>query len=165
VSEKKKRPARGSDQVELKLPGSAQSKAAGSAEAQLHALIANFAPTQRRHIGAMRRWIRKRLPTAHEVVYKYTDCVVISYSPSGHGYEGVLALRTHANGVRLYFNRGKELPDPAKLLRGSGKQTRWMNLEDASTFARPEVALLIEGAISINRVPFEVTGRGSMVIR
>ena len=136
-----------------------------SAEAQLLTLFAKFAPAHLRLIGALRRWLRKRLPTAHEVVYEYRDCFVISYSPSEHGYEGVLAIRASAKAVRLYFNRGKELPDPEKLLQGSGKQTRWIGLEGASTLARPEVARLIDEAIARNRVPFASTGRGPVVIR
>ena len=89
-----------------------------SAETQLRGLIARFAPAHQRLIGTMRRWLRKRLPTAHEVVYEYRDCFVISYSPSERGYEGVLVIRGSADGVRLYFNRGKGLPDPEKLLQG-----------------------------------------------
>src|SRR5436190_11618261 len=135
-----------------------------SAEALLRTLIAKFAPAHLRLIGAMRRWLRKRLPTAHEIAYEYRDWFVISYSPNARGYEGVLAIRASANGVKLYFNRGKELPDPAKLLQGSS-QTRWINVEGASTLARPEVARLIEEAIAHNRVPFAGTGRGSVVIR
>src|SRR5262249_2417654 len=88
-----------------------------------------------------------------------------SYSPNEHGYEGVLAIRASANGVSLYFNRGNELPDPAKLLQGSGKQTRSINVEGASTLARPEVARLIDEAIARNPVPFARAGRGSVVIR
>jgi Domain of unknown function (DU1801) len=113
----------------------------------------------------MRRWLRKRLPTAHEVVYEYSDFCVISYSPNEHGYEGVLAIRAGANGVDLYFNRGKELPDPEKLLRGSGKLVRSIHMEGASTLTRPAVAGLIDEAIARNRVPFARTGRGSVVIR
>jgi hypothetical protein len=113
----------------------------------------------------MRRCLRKRLPTTHEVVYEYRDFFVISYSPNERGYEGVLAIRASANGVRLYFNRGKGLPDPEKLLRGSGNQTRWIHLEGASTVARPAVARLIDEAIARNRVPFARTGRGPVVIR
>jgi Domain of unknown function (DU1801) len=115
----------------------------------------------------MRRWLRKRLPTAHEVVYEYQNlgAVVISFSPNEHGYEGVLGVRADANGVKLYFNRGKELPDPEKLLQGSGKQTRSIDVEGASTLARPEVASLIDEAIARNRVPFARAGRGSVVIR
>ena len=65
----------------------------------------------------------------------------------------------------LYFNRGKELVDPAKLLQGSGNQTRSIDLEGASTLARPEVARLIDEAIARNRVPFANAGRGSVTAR
>jgi hypothetical protein len=136
-----------------------------SAEAQVRTLITNFAPAHLRLIGAMRRWLRKRLPTAHELVYEYRDFFVISYSPNEHGYEGVLGIRASANGVRLYFNCSKELPDPAKLLQGSGKQMRSINVEGASTLARPEVASLINETIARNDVPFASAGRGSVVIR
>jgi hypothetical protein len=155
-----------SGQGEIEVPGNTQSAVARrSAEAELRTLIAQFAPAHLRLIGAMRRWLRKRLPTAHEVVYEYRDSFVISYSPNERGYEGVLAIRASANGVQLYFNRGKELPDPAKLLQGSGNQTRSINLEGMSTLARPEVARLIDEAIARNRVPFARAGRGSVVIR
>jgi len=136
-----------------------------SAEAELRGLIARFAPAQARLIGTMRRSLRKRLPTAHEIVYEYSGFFVISYSPNERGYEGVLAIRASANGVGLYFNRGKELPDPAKLLGGSGKQTRSIQMEGASTLARPEIVRLIDEAIARNRVPFARTGRGPVVIR
>jgi hypothetical protein len=131
----------------------------------LHTFIVKFAPAQLRLVGEMRRWLRKRLPTAHEVVYEYHDFFVISYSPNERGYEGVLAIRVSANGVRLYFDRGKELPDRAKLLQESGNQTRSITLVGASTLARPEVARLIDEAIARNRVPFARAGRGSVVIR
>ena len=166
MSVKKEASGRRSVQVEVEVPGNIQSAMARrSAEAQLRTLIAKFAPAHLRLIGAMRRWLRKRLPTAHEVVYEYHDFFVISYSPNERGYEGVFAIRASANGVRLYFNRGKGLPDPAKLLRGSGKQTRWIHLEGASTLARPEVVRLSDEAIARNRVPFASTGRGPVVIR
>ena len=166
MSVKKRASGRRSIQVEVEAPGSTQSAVARrAAEAELGTLIAKFAPAYLRLIGAMRRSLRKRLPTAHEVVYEYKDFFVISYSPDERGYEGVVAIRASANGVSLYFGRGKELPDPEKVLKGSGKQTRWIHLEGASTLARPEVARLIDEAIARNRVPFALTGRGSVVIR
>jgi hypothetical protein len=136
-----------------------------SAEAELRKLIEKFAPAQERLIGAMRRSVRERLPSAHEVVYEYRDWIVISYSPSGRGYEGVLAIRADADGVKLYFNSGKGLPDPEKLLQGSANQVRWIRVEGASALARPAVASLIDEALARNRVPFALTGRGPIVIR
>jgi hypothetical protein len=165
MSVKKEASGRRSAQVEVEVPGSTQSAGARrSAEAQLRTLIAEFAPAHLRLIGATRRWLRKRLPTAHEVVYEYRDWFVISYSPNERGYEGVLAIRASANGVKLYFNRGKELPDPEKLLQGFG-QTRSIDVQGASTLARPAVARLIDEAIARNPVPFAPAGRESVVIR
>ncbi len=166
MSVKKEASGRRSVQVEVEVPGSTQSAVERrSAEAQLRALIAKFSPAHPRLIGAMRRCLRKRLPTAHEVVYEYRDWFVISYSPSERGYEGVLAIRASASGVKLFFNQAKELPDPEKLLQGAGKQMRSIDVEGASTLARPEVASLIDEAIARNPVPFALAGRGSVDIR
>src|SRR5438874_1105527 len=142
MSVKKEASGRRSVQVEIEVPGSTQSAVARrSAEAQLRTLIAKFAPEHLRLVSAMRRWLQKRLSTAHEVVYEYQNlgAVVISYSPNERGYEGVLAIRATADGVKLYFNQGKDLPDPEKLLQGSS-QTRFISVDGASTPARPEVA-------------------------
>ncbi len=167
MSVKKEPSGRRYVQVEVEVPGSTQSAVARrSAEAQVRTLIDKFAPVHLRLIAALRRSLRKRLPTAHEVVYEYGNlgAVVVSFSPNEHGYEGVLAIRASADGVKLYFNQGKELPDPAKLLQGSS-QARWIDVEGASTLARPEVARLIDEAIARNPVPFAHAGRGSVVIR
>ena len=119
MSVKKEASGRRSVKVEVEVPGSTQSAAARrSAEAQVRALIAKFAPAHLRLIGAMRRSLRKCLPTAHEVVYEYRDWFVISYSPSEHGYEGVLAIRASADAVKLYFNQGKDSAGSCEIVAG-----------------------------------------------
>lgn len=165
MSGKKAASGRRSDRVEV--PGSSQSAAERrAAEAELRTLIAEFAPQHVRLIDTVRKSLRKRLPTTHEVVYEYANqgAVVISFSPNEHGYDGVLAIRASADGVKLYFNQGKDLPDPEKLLQGSAN-ARWIDVEGASTLARPEAARLIEEAIARNRAPFAESGRGSVIIR
>lgn len=136
-----------------------------SAEAVLRGLIDKFAPAHLRLVGTARRSLIKRLPTAHEIVYEYRDCFVISYSPSDKGYQGVLALRGSEEGVRLYFNQGKALRDPEKLMRGSGTQARWIPLDAASTLTRPAVSSLIEQAIANSPFPFDKTEPGSVILR
>jgi hypothetical protein len=153
--------------VKKEAPSSTQSAAERrAAEAELQKLIDKYVPAHERLISAMRRTLRKRLPTAHEVVYEYANqgAVVISFSPNEHGYAGVLGIRASADGVMLFFNHAKELPDPAKLLQGSGGQVRSIDVEGASTLARPEVANLIDAAIARNPVPFAPTGRGSVIM-
>jgi hypothetical protein len=166
MSVKKKASGRRSVQVEAEVPASTQSAAERrAAEAELSSLVEKYASEHQRLIAAMRRSLQKRLPTAHEVVYEYGNqgAVVVSFSPNVHGYDGILAIRASADAVKLYFNQGKDLPDPEKLLQGSG-QTRWTHVEGASTLARPAVARLIDEALSLNRVPFALAGRGSVVL-
>ena len=168
MSVKKETSGLRSAKAKVEVPSSTQSAAERrAAEAQVRAIIDKFAPAHLRLIGAMRRSLRKRLPTAHEVVYEYQNlgAVVISFSPNERGYEGVLGIRADANGVKLFFGRGKELPDPEQLLQGSGSQVRSIDVEGASTLARPAVASLIGEAIARNPVPFADAGRGSVVIR
>ena len=135
-----------------------------TAEAEIRALVTTYASAHVRLIGAARRWLQARLPTAHEIVYEYRDCFVISYSPNENGYDGVFALRASADAVQLYFNQGKGLPDPAKLLQGSAKQVRSITLA-ASTLARPEVVTLVDEALARNPLPYARTGQGSVLIR
>lgn len=135
-----------------------------AAEAAVAALVAKFAPAHESLVASARKSLRKRLPTAFEVVYEYRSWFVISYSPTGQGYEGVLAIRGDADGVKLYLTQGKDLPDPEKLLRGSA-QARWIDVDAGSMLARPAVARLIDEAISRNRVPFAPTGRGPVVMK
>ena len=135
------------------------------AEAQLRTLITQFAPKHKRLISATRRSLKKRLPSALELVYEYGDFFVISYSPNENGYEGVLGIRASADGVKLFFNHGKQLADPAKLLRGSGKQARAVSLESASTLNHPAIKDLIDQAISYNQIPFPPSGTRAIIIR
>lgn len=135
------------------------------AEAEVQRLIARFAAAHEKLLGSVRRRMRKLLPTAYEMVYEYKTWIVISYSPSGRGFEGVFAIRADAAGVQFYFNQGKELPDPEKLLQGSGKQVRFIELASISTLSRPAVARLIDDALAHNSMPFAAAGRGAVIIQ
>jgi hypothetical protein len=57
------------------------------------------------------------------------------------------------------------LPDPKKLLQGSGKQARFVRVETARQLAHPDVEALIVAAIDHASVPLPSTGRGRLIIR
>lgn len=150
--------------------GTAQSRSQSAAErkaaeAEARGLITKHATEHAKLVGSLRKAVRKRLPTARELVYEYRSWIVISYSPNENGYDGVLALRADADGVKFYFNRGKELPDPEKRLKGSGGLVRFIELESAVTLKSPAVVKFIEEAIERSAVPFADGGKGSVIIR
>ncbi|HEX7676792.1 MAG TPA: hypothetical protein VF713_01620, partial [Thermoanaerobaculia bacterium] len=77
----------------------------------------------------------------------------------------ILSIAARANGVGLCFINGAALPDPKKVLLGSGKQTRFIRLESAAVLARPEVEALVAAAIAEAETPLPATGRGRLIIR
>ena len=139
--------------------------AKGTPEAQLRSLIEKFDPEDQRLIRSVRSAVRKRLPAANELVYDYGTSLVIGYSPTDRGVESIVSTAARTDGVRLYFMHGPQLPDPKKLLMGSGKQTRFIRVEAAKQLAHPDVEVLIAATIDRASVPLPSKGRGTLVIK
>jgi hypothetical protein len=139
--------------------------AAADAEGQLKAFIAKFGPKDQQLIRAVRKAVRKRLRTANELVWDNYNFFVIGYSPTERPSDSIVSIAARANGVGLCFIHGATLPDPKRVLLGSGSQTRFIRLESASALARPEVEALVAAAIAQGEIPLPVTGRGKLIIR
>ena len=127
--------------------------------------IDRFDPKNQKLIRSVRAAVRKRFPTANELAYDYNRHFVIGYSPTDRGIDGIVAIRASATGVSLDFSQGPQLPDPNRLLRGSGKQTRFIQVEAASQLAHPDVEALIAATIDQARVPLPSEGKGSLIIK
>ena len=136
-----------------------------TAEQQLAAFIAKFDPANQTLIKSVRAAMRKRFPTAHELVYDNYNFFVIGYSPTERPSDAVFSIAAAANGVSLCFIRGAKLPDPHGMLSGAGKQTRFLKLPAAAVLAQPEVEQLMELALAQSASPLAPTGRGKLVIR
>jgi hypothetical protein len=132
---------------------------------QLEGFIGKFAAVDQRLIRAVRRALRARFPSANELVYDNYNFFVIGYSPTERPSDAIVSMAARANGVGLCFIQGARLPDPAKLLLGSGNQTRFLRLESAATLKRPEVEALIAAAIARAKPPLPKAGRGKLIIR
>jgi hypothetical protein len=136
-----------------------------SAEKQLKSFIDKFEPKHRTLIRAVRATLRRRFPTAHELVYDNYNFFVIGYGATERPSDCLISIAAAANGVGLCFIHGASLPDPAKVLLGSGKQTRFIRLESASVLERPEVQALLAAAAAQSKAALPATGRGKLVIR
>jgi hypothetical protein len=134
-------------------------------EAQLRSFVARLGAKNQKLFQSVRSAIRKRFPTANELVYDYPHSLVIGYSPTGNGIESVVSIATREDGVELYFNNGPKLPDPKKLLLGKGKATRFVRLESARQLKHPDVAAFIAAAIGLSNVPLPAEGKGSVTIK
>lgn len=135
------------------------------AETRLKGFIDKFEPAQQALIRAARKALRKRLPTAHELVYDNYNFFVIGYGPTERPSDAILSLTGAAKGVGLCFIHGASLPDPQKILLGSGNQTRFIRVDSVEVLARPAVEALIKAAIAKAKTPLPSKGRGSLIIR
>jgi hypothetical protein len=134
-------------------------------EKQLDSFIAKFGPEDQRLIRSVRGAVRKRFSTAHELVYDNYNFFVIGYSPTERPSDTIVSIAARANGLGLCFIHGASLPDPKKVLQGSGNQTRFIRLESAKRLAEPEVEALIAAAIAQARIPLPASGRPKLIIR
>ncbi len=142
-----------------------RSASADDPQRQLASFVAKFAAKDQQLIRAVRRAVRKRLPTANELVYDNYNFFVIGYSPTERPSDSIISIAARANGVGLCFIHGARLPDPEGILQGSGNQTRFIRLESERVLAQPEVEALIAAAIRQAKTPLPATGPGRLIIR
>jgi hypothetical protein len=109
--------------------------------------------------------MRRRFPTGNELAYDNYNFFVIGYSPTERPSDAVISIAAGSSGVGLCFIHGASLPDPTKILLGSGKQTRFIRLESTAVLSRPDVKALLAAAEAHAKVPFPETGRRKLVIR
>jgi len=134
-------------------------------EQQLQSFIDKFEPKHQDLIRSVRKALRKRLPTANELVYDNYNFFVIGYSPTERPSDTFFSIAAAASGVGLSFYRGATLPDPHKVLLGSGTQNRFVRLESAKTLDRGEIADLMRAAIAQSKASLPATGHGKLIIR
>src|SRR5262245_22387265 len=99
----------------------------------LSSFLSKFDPKIARQIRACRAALRKRLPTAHELVYDNYNFFVIGYGPNERASDAVVSIAANSKGVGLCFIQGAKLPDPDGVLQGSGSQTRFVRLPTPKT--------------------------------
>ena len=109
--------------------------------------------------------MRKRLPTALELVYDNYNFLAIGYSSTERASDCVVSLACGANGVSLSFYYGAKLPDPDGVLLGSGNQNRFVRLESARTLAEPAVERLLAAALAQAKTPMPESGKIRTIVK
>jgi hypothetical protein len=127
--------------------------------------ISKFDPAVARVIRSSRAALRKRYPTAIELVYDNYNALAIGWSGTERTSDAFISLAAYARGVVLYFLYGKSLPDPEGILQGSGNRGRFVRLPSAATLGERAVQALLRAAVKQAKAPLPKTGRGYTVIK
>jgi Domain of unknown function (DU1801) len=132
---------------------------------QLTALISKFDPKIAKQIRDCRAILRKRFPTAYEIVYDNYNFFVIGYCSTERNKDCIVSIAANSKGVGLSFYWGATLPDPHKLLQGTGCQNRFVRLSTPAALNDPQVAALVTAAEVQGKVPLPATGFGVTIIK
>jgi hypothetical protein len=140
-----------------------------NAETQLASYFAKYEPAVVKLGKALRAKLRARLPGLFEIVYVYEtqNALVISYSPTERGYEGVCSISVYPRLVKLGFGKGAELSKshPNKLLKGQGKTVRYVELNSVADFDRAEIEELIADAVKLAKLRLDPNAKGLVIIK
>jgi hypothetical protein len=146
-------------------PTTTPAQSSADPERQLKGFIAKFEPKHQTLIRAARKALRKRFPTGYELAYDNYNFFVIGYGSTERPSDAIVSMAAGSNGIGLCFIHGASLPDPHKILLGSGNQTRFIRLESVDVLTCPEVEALLAAAIARAKTSLPVRGRGKLIIR
>ena len=132
---------------------------------QLAGFIAKFDPAIAARIRACRQVLRRRLCGAHELVYDNYNFFVIGYCTTDRPSSCIVSLVASRKGVGLSFYYGATLPDPQKILLGSGTQNRFIRVASAEALTGSALASVIRAAIAEADPPLRTSNRSRLIIR
>ena len=140
-----------------------------NAETQLASYFAKYEPPIVRLGKALRAKLRARLPGLFEIVYVYESqkALVISYSPTERGSDGLCAIALYPRCVKLFFMQGPLLSksDPNKLLQGRGKTVRHVVLNSVADLDRAEIEVLMVAALKLAKLRLDASAKSSVIIK
>jgi len=100
---------------------------------------------------AARNAVLSAAPRANELIYDAYNAVTVAYSFTDRLREAFCHVAAYRAYVNLGFNRGAELPDPDRLLVGTGARIRHIRISAAADLRRPAVQRLIRAAVADGR--------------
>jgi len=96
---------------------------------------------------ALREIVLEEAPEAMESIAK-GYAVAIGFSFTGKPMkDGFCHVVTYSGHVNLGFNRGSQLPDPARILKGTGKSIRHITIRNHDELDSPVIRRYLQAAI------------------
>src|SRR5688500_20307422 len=126
--------------------------------------IARLSPEMARLTTAVLRKMRAQLPGAVELVYDKANSLVIGFCPDERASNVINSIAVYRNWINLYFFEGDTLPDPERLLQGSGSSVRHIRITAATDLDALAVKALIAEARKRADPPLAPRARGRVLL-
>ncbi|MEP6995470.1 MAG: DUF1801 domain-containing protein [Acidobacteriota bacterium] len=115
--------------------------------AELKRFLGAFSPEMAKVALRVRAFVLAEAPLAHEQITDASNAVAMGYSLTDRPGDAFCHIAVTAQWVNLGFNRGSQLPDPDRLLQGSGRWIRHLRIESLDDLHKPHVGRFIRAAM------------------
>jgi hypothetical protein len=134
---------------------------------QLAGFIAKFSPAIAKDARAALVRMRRLIPAgAVQFVYDNWNGLVVGFGPNERPSDAIVSLLVTPDHLTLCFiSDGPSLPDPDKLLKGSGNVVRHVRLASPGDLDGASIKALVKAAIAQSDVPFPRGGRSKLIIK
>ena len=113
----------------------------------------------------VRALVLEEAPGSVELIYDAYNAVASGYSFTGRPSDAFIHIAAYANWVNLGFNRGSQLADPDRRLKGSGAWVRHIRIASPADLARPEVRAFVKQAVALAERPHGAAPPAGSVVR
>src|SRR5215471_5394470 len=124
-----------------------------------------YGPAITKLVIAARKMVLSQAPDSVELIYDAYSAVSAGYSFTGRPTDSFVYVAAYPKGVNIGFWDGTALPDPDRLLEGTGKRSRHVKIRAAVDLERPAVRDLIRAAIEIAERPEGRARKAESVVR
>lgn len=102
---------------------------------------------------ALRQLVLTEAPGVTELVYDAYEAVAIAYTFTGSFRTGFCHIAAYTKHVNLGFNQGAHLPDPDRVLKGTGKAIRHISIKTAADLSHPALRHFLRLALAASNAP------------
>src|SRR3954447_16710020 len=111
----------------------AKPRSSAPTSVQIKGFIDKFDPAIAKLARSCRAALRRRFPTATELVYDNYQALAFGFCTTDRASDCIVSLAVMPKKVSLCFYYGATVADPKKLLTGGGNQVRFLRLDSATT--------------------------------
>jgi hypothetical protein len=116
-------------------------------KSELDRIIAKQSPEMAKLTRAVLAKLRPRFPGAVELVYDKKRGMVVGFCPDERASNVINSIGVYSKWINLYFFEGDTLPDPERILQGTGTVVRSVRISSADDLDRPAVRALMAEAL------------------
>jgi hypothetical protein len=112
--------------------------------------LSNFLKPFPAGIRELTCWLREFIwdlyPDCNELIYDNYNALAIGFGPSDRAGDVFCGIAVYSNHVNFGFNRGSELADKGKILKGNGNFYRYITIKEKKDFPVEAIKKLLKEA-------------------